>query len=51
VSWGEFKASIIMGLGVTEEDAKVAYEMMDENGDGVLSKEEPSSALPGSLLS
>ena len=39
ISWEEFKA-FVMPFGVSEEDAKFAFTMTDENGDGVLSKEE-----------
>jgi len=39
ISWSEFEA-FIGALGVSADDAKVAFEMIDANKDGVLSKEE-----------
>ena len=39
ISWEEFKA-FVMPFGVSEDDARFAFTATDENGDGVLSKEE-----------
>jgi hypothetical protein len=42
VSWEEFKA-FVMPLGIEGDGAKFAFEMIDDNSDGVLSKEELST--------
>jgi len=44
ISWNEYKA-FIMPLGATEAEAKVGFDMIDTNSDGVLSYEEFNHAM------
>lgn len=45
VSWEEFYCFVMKPIGMSEEDAKLAFKIIDTNGDGSLSFDEYSTAV------
>ncbi len=45
VSWEEFYFLILKPVGISEEDAKIAFKIIDTNGDGSISLDEYATAI------